>query len=304
MNNPSNVNLSKRITNSRIAIRIGASMLFAVAFLIASTHASAGSRTVKVLYAGSLTHVMQRKIRPAFEHATGDQFVGYSAGSNKLANEITGHVRRGDVFISANPSVNNKLLGHDNGDWARWYATFMTSPLVIGINPHSHLAQALHSKPWYQVLTRPGIKIGRTDPKLDPKGQLIVKAFRRIARKTQQPDLRHQLLAHSKVYPEQDLIGRLQSGQIDVGFFYKGEAVAANIPSVSIKPVSLAARYTVTVLHNAPDAKGASDFVRFLLSAKGAAILKRNGFNVRSQPTIKGNAKAIPHALQPVLGQK
>ncbi len=303
MNNQSSVDLTKHKTNSGNAIRIGARALYALAFLIASVHASAASKTVKVLYAGSLTHVMQSQIRPAFEHATGDKFVGYSAGSNKLANEITGHVRRGDVFISANPSVNNKLLGHDNGDWARWYATFMTSPLVIGTNPHSRFTQALHSKPWYQVLIRPGLKIGRTDPKLDPKGKLIVKAFRRIANKKQQPNLRHQLLAHSKVYPEQDLIGRLQSGQIDVGFFYKGEAVAANIPTVSIKPVSLAARYTITVLHNAPDARAASDFVRFLLSAKGAAILKRNGFNVRSHPTIKGNPKAIPQALKPVLGQ-
>ena len=59
-------------------------------------------------------------IGPAFSKATGDQFRGYAGGSNKVANEIKGELRRGDIFISANPKVDEQLMGAANGDWVRW----------------------------------------------------------------------------------------------------------------------------------------------------------------------------------------
>src|SRR5262250_3370524 len=73
--------------------------------------------TVNVLYAGSLVNLMEHGIGPAFEKATGDKFQGFGAGSNALANQIKGQLRRGDVFISANPRVNDALTGTANGDW-------------------------------------------------------------------------------------------------------------------------------------------------------------------------------------------
>jgi len=126
---------------------------------------------VSVLYAGSLVNLMEHGIGPAFEKASGDSFQGYAAGSTGLANQIKGKLRQGDVFISANPKVNDSLMGSANGDWVSWYITFAQSPLVIGYNPSSKFAADLKSKPWYQVLQEPGIRIGRTDAKLDPKAR-------------------------------------------------------------------------------------------------------------------------------------
>ncbi|NNC24457.1 extracellular solute-binding protein [Salinisphaera sp. USBA-960] len=255
---------------------------------------TAASDTVKVLYAGSLAHVMQKAIRPAFEKATGDQFQGFAAGSSKLASEIKGGIRHGDVFISAHPSVNRQLLGSGDAGYIDWYATFMKSPLVIGYNPKSHFSNALQSQPWYRVLTRPGVKAGRTDPQLDPKGELTVKAARQIATKKNQPKLEQQLLERAKVYPEQDLIGRLQSGQIDAGFFYAGEAAAADIPTVTIEPAHIGARYTITILDHAPHKAAASAFINFLLSKQGKRILRNNGFNLIQPPSISGDKSAMP----------
>jgi molybdate/tungstate transport system substrate-binding protein len=127
-----------------------------------------------VLYAGSLVNLMEHGIGPAFDKASGDEFRGYEGGSNLLANQIKGKLRQGDVFISANPAVNESLMGEKNGDWVSWYVSFAQSPVVLGYNSTSRFAADFKSKPWYQVLTKPGIRIGRTDPKLDPKGALTV----------------------------------------------------------------------------------------------------------------------------------
>ena len=91
-----------------------ASLLLAVALIALPGIASA---EVNVLYAGSLVNLMEHGVGPAFEKATGETFRGYAGGSNGLANQIKGKLRKGDVFLSAAPSVNDTLMGAANGDW-------------------------------------------------------------------------------------------------------------------------------------------------------------------------------------------
>ena len=118
-----------------------------------------------------------KQLGPGFNTATGYTFSGFSGDSGSLAAEIKGKVRQGDLFVSASPTVNTKLEGAANGNWVSWYATFASSPLVLGYNPSSKFAADLKTKPWYQVLAEPGILVGRTDPVTDPKGALTVKAL-------------------------------------------------------------------------------------------------------------------------------
>jgi hypothetical protein len=143
--------------------------------------------TVSVLYAGSLVNLMERGIGPAFDKASGDQFRGYAGGSKLLANQIKDKLRQGDVFISANPAVNDSLMGPANGEWVSWYVSFAQSPLVLGYNPTSRFAADFKSKPWYQVLTEPGMRVGRTDPKLDPKTLRRARCPRRVGRRDKSP---------------------------------------------------------------------------------------------------------------------
>src|SRR5262249_41760076 len=103
----------------------------------AQTRTHRASGTVSVLYAGSLVDVMEQGIGPAFAKATGYGYQGFGAGSKAVAAQIKGKLRKGDVFISAAPSVNRTLMGASNGDWVDWYGAFATSPLVIGYSPSS-----------------------------------------------------------------------------------------------------------------------------------------------------------------------
>ena len=255
---------------------------------------------VKVLYAGSLVNLMEHSLGPKFEQANGDTFQGFSAGSSALAMQIKGKVRQGDVFISASPSVNQTLQGPANGNWVSWYANFASAPLVIGYDPNSKFAADLKSKPWYQVITEPGFKMGSTDPKLDPKGKLGQQALTDGAKVYNDPGLPAAAQKNITVLPETELVGRLESGQLDAGFFYSNEASEQNIPTTSLDQVHLAATYTVTVLNMAPDPAPAADFVQYLVSSDGQALLKQDGLTVLPL-SLHGDPAAVPPALKSTL---
>ena len=259
---------------------------------------SAAHGTVSVLYAGSLVNMMEHDLGPAFANATHDSYQGYGAGSTEIAAQIKSKVRQADVFISASPKADALLQGASNGSWVSWYVTFAKAPLVIGYNPHSSYASQFRSTPWYKVITQPSIKVGVTDPKLDPKGKLTVQAIDDAAAQLKMPSLTQQI-SKFQVFPEESLVGRLEAGQLDAGFFYSNEAKEQNIPTAPITPVKASATFTVTLLKGAPNPAGARAFIKFLLGPSGQAILKRHGLTVLT-PALTGSG--VPAGLSSVLG--
>src|SRR5664280_2546590 len=211
------------------ALLVALATVFSVVFaaVIAPSVANASSAkhsgTVNVLYAGSLLDLMQQQIGPAFHKATGYTVTGFSAGSSALATEIKGGTEVGDVFISASPTADNGLIGASNGNWVASYQEFGRSPLVLGYNPSSNFAKALQSQPWYNVVTEPGFLLGRTDPATDPKGVLAVDALTGVGLSYNIPSLAPLATSTSNVFAETSLVGELQAGQLDAGFFYRVE---------------------------------------------------------------------------------
>lgn len=284
------------LRRARLAVR-GVGVVTAALLLMQASVASAAG-TVSVLYAGSLVNLMEHRIGPAFDQASGDRFQGYAGGSNLIANQIKGKLRQGDVFISANPKVNASLMGSANGDWVSWYISFAQSPLVVGYNLSSKFAADFKTKPWYQVLSEPGIRLGRTDPKLDPKGRLTLDLMKQAETVYKSPDLSQRVLGApenpDEVLPEETLVGRLQSGQLDAGFFYSTETSDAKIPAISL-PAAIAPRavYTVTIVRDAPDPDGADRFVTFLLGADGQNLMRSHGLDLQKF-ALTGTANSLP----------
>lgn len=261
----------------------------------------AASGTVSTLFAGSLLNYMEHDFGPSFAKAGGYGYRGFGGGSTELAAQIKGDVRQGDVFISASSAADNLLEGSANGDWVSWYATFASSPLMLAYDPSSSFGKQLaQGKPWYQVITEPGILVGRTDPKLDPKGILITEAVEAAARKLRRPALT-QALGSFPVYPETALAGRLQAGQLDAGFFYAVEASSAHLVTVPLTPVYKYATYTVTILNRAANPTGAAALVRYLLSAQRKFTLKKNGL-VTLKPQFSGRKSTVPTSLRKLVG--
>lgn len=279
-------------------------VLLAMTSLLTACGGSGGSTgrggSVDVLYAGSLLTLMEHRVGPGFHSASGYTFSGVSGDSGALANQVKAGTQQADVFISANPSKDQVLEGPANGGWVSWYATFATSGLVLGYNPSSRFAAALRTRPWYEVITEPGFLLGRTDPATDPKGKLTVTALDDAA------SMHHaataaSVLASANVFPENTLVGRLQSGQLDAGFFYSVEAASAGIPAVPLSGIPpLAARYTVTVLARAPHPAAAEAFVKYLLGPRGRPALTGGGLTVVA-PVVSGSP---PPGLAAVLSRR
>jgi molybdate/tungstate transport system substrate-binding protein len=259
----------------------------------------AGRGEVDVLYAGSLVNLMEKNLGPAFSRDTGYRFTGFAGGSKALAAEIKGKVRVADVFISASPAVNNSLMGAANGDWLSWYATFARSSLVLGYNAQSRFAAQLQARPWYSVITEPGFSLGRTDPATDPKGQFTVQALTEAAQRYRDPALLRITQQTDGVFPEETLVGRLQAGQLDAGFFYTIEAVQARIRAIPLTPIDVSATYTITVVNRSPHEAAALAFVDYLLGSNGRRLLTAQGLTLVQPPQVSGSD--VPEKLRRVI---
>jgi molybdate/tungstate transport system substrate-binding protein len=263
--------------------------------------AAAAKGKVSAIFAGSLVDIMEKSFGPAFTNTTGYPFEGFGGGSNEDAAAIKGKVRQADVFISAAASADKELEGASNGDWVSWYSTFASSDLVLGYDPKTKFGKELaHGKPWYKVITEPGILVGRTEPKADPKGKLTVEAVDAAAKKLHDPSLT-KALKNFPIFEETAMLARLQAGQLDAGFFYVVEAKEAHVPTVPLTPIYKYADYTITILDHAENQEGAEALVSFLLSSKRKAVEGDYGL-VPIEPTLSGSASAVPKGLRSIVG--
>jgi molybdate/tungstate transport system substrate-binding protein len=107
----------------------------------------------------------------------------------------------------------------------------------------------------------------------------------------------------AQVLPEETLVGRLQSGQLDAGFFYSTETSDAHIPAISL-PAAMTPKavYTVTMLRNAPDPEGADRFVAFLLGPDGQNLMRSHGLDVQKF-TLTGTANSLPANIRMLVAK-
>ncbi|HLY30059.1 MAG TPA: extracellular solute-binding protein [Ktedonobacterales bacterium] len=286
---------------------------------------------VKVAYAGSLVNLMEHTFGPDFTKATGYGFQGTGAGSTALASQIKSKLISPDVFISASAKAYDTLTGAANGNLVSWHINFGATSIVIGYSPQSRFASQLQAAasgatPWYQVLETPGLRIGRTDPKLDPKGIYTLYTMQLAEIYYKQPGLSQKILGDpenaSQIFPEETLVARLTSGQLDAGFFYLNEAIDAHIPYItlpnqinlsqpSLKSYYAQASYTsatgkqtggpiiysITILSTAKNEAGAVAFVQYILGSAGQSVLHADGI-LPTAFTFTGDASKVPTGLK------
>ena len=332
-----NRGLSRRMGWAYPALLLGlVSALSLLAACGTSSSTSGGGTTAKgtvnVAYAGSLVNLMEHKLGPAFQQATGYTYQGKGAGSTALANQIKSKLIAPDDFISASTAAYVPLEGAANSNVVSWYMSFAATQMVIGYSPKSQFASQLQaaanggSTPWYAVLETPGLRLGRTDPALDPKGVNTILMMQLAETYYNQPGLAHKLLGANEntaqIFPEEDLVARLTSGQLDAGFFYLNEVKDAGLPYITLpaqinlgdpaqKAVYSQAHYTdakgntqtgkpilysIAIPTTAKNPAGAAAFAQYLLGSGGQNILTADGI----QPItiiFSGDASKVPAAL-------
>ena len=257
-------------------------VLLAAAVALVPTSAS----TVSVAYAGSLVAAMEGPVARAFLKRTGIHFLGEAKGSRALANLIRAGLRDPDIFISAEPS----LLA----DLAPTYTVFGSARMVVGYSQKSTHARffrdaAKGKVPLLALLAAPGLRIGRTDPRLDPKGARTIRAIQLLGKHAGQPALARALLLHSEEFPEEDLAVRVETGELDAAFFYSTETGRLGLGTLELPGdanLSGEIAYGIAVLPGAAHPPAAARFMDFLLHGDGKNILEAAGLRFFTHPRV------------------
>ncbi|KAG7387912.1 hypothetical protein PHYBOEH_008094 [Phytophthora boehmeriae] len=303
-----------------------------------SNATTATTGNVTIYHAGSLVGLMDDKLAPAFTAATGIATSLLAKGSVKLADLIV-NGSDADVFISADASVNTKLLmGDANNNLISWYITFGQTSVGIGYYPESPYADVFESVQngsllWYEALLQnPNMKLGRTDPDADPKGYRTVMMFELAEEYYNTTGLISGILGNAtnrdQIFSEENLETYLTAGDLDVGFFYAVEAGSLSGVNFISLPEEInmgnpalddeyatvsytnsatgmvyngsASIYTVTIVNNATHASEAEEFVAYLLSSDGQTVLKEQGMD-SANFTAYGDTSAIPTSISTYL---
>lgn len=272
-----------------------------------------------VFNAGSLALPVRDLLRAFQREHPGVRPRQENSGSLEAARKLTELGKVPDVIAVADYQVLEKVLLPRQ---ATWYATFARNAMVLAYTDRSLGAATVDSTNWYEVLLRPGVRTGHSDPALDPNGYRTLLVLQLAERHYRQPGLARRL--DSAMPPryqrpkEADLTALLQAGELDYAWSYRSLALTAGLRQVSLpRAIDLSdpareaeyaratvrvpgARgdtlefrgesilYALTIPVAAPHPAAGLAFVRFVLSPAGRAILERHGFIVPAAPGIVG----------------
>lgn len=283
-----------------------------------------GDVALVVFHAGSLS-VPVKRFAEAYQRDNGDvTFITEAGGSRTTARKVSELGREADLVLSADYLVLDDLL---IPEFASWNIRFARNEMVIAYTPSSHYADEITSENWYEILLRPDVVYGHSDPNADPCGYRTLMLWQLAEKHYGVAGLSEQLDEHcplENVRPkETDLIALLESGDMDYAFEYRSVAVQHGLNYVTLPPeinlsdprladvyreatVEVSGRepgatttlvatpivYGLTIPHNAPHPDEALAFVRFILGPQGRAILEEAGQPPLVPPLATGEIPA------------
>jgi molybdate/tungstate transport system substrate-binding protein len=291
--------------------------------------------TANVVYASSLQFLNSKVAGPAFTKAAGYAYSGTGASSGELAAEIAAGEIHPDVFES---------VGADNitplePKFTKWYVQYAGTSMVVAYNPASKYASRFKAiasgkeplKDLFTLLETPGLKLGRTDPNIDPQGRDFIymlelaQSYYHLPSDTVTRILGTASLGSAsspQIFAESSLDSTLQSGQLDAASAFITQAVELHLdyiplpPAISLGDAALAAQYhraSVTIAgnvtkHGSPQVlditaigtptPAAVAFIKYTLSSAGLAEYERGGFRLLP-PTATGTG--VPNAIKSEL---
>lgn len=285
-----------------------------------------------VFTAGSLARPMRAAL-DSFSAKTGVRYELESAGSLETARKITELGKTPDIIALADEDVFPIVLMPAH---ATWYARFAENRIVLAYTDKSRFASEIDSTNWWQVLQRPGLEIGRSNPDLDPAGYRTLMVFQLAERMYATPGLAATLeqSAHRRnMRPKEiELVALLESGDLDYAWFYESMARASGVrhvrlpdaidlsntdlrdayAQVSVRVIGASVRDTV-IMRGAPiryafsipvkAAHGAlaERFSTFLLSEDGKRALEGQFLATLARPDAIGDG--VPATVQQALNR-
>jgi len=303
-----------------------------LALLIGGASCQAAEPTNLTIFAAGTLAVPFRALDTLFEQQhPGVAVQPIFGGSVMMAKRITNLHQRADLIAVADYSVIPKYLFGAGGTtpYATWYAGFARNAVTFVYTDKSKYAAEITPSNWYQVLARPGVEIGRSDPDTDPSGYQTLQMLDLAEKFYKSPGLAAKVLANAPRTNMRDtetaLISALQLGQIDYLAIYRSDALQhhfhfldlpAKIDLSDPRDAALYATavaktkggdlagtpivYAATIPNTAEHSALAEAYLRLLLGPKGQAVFKKNGFGTVA-PAYAVDVAAMPPSLQPLV---
>ena len=243
-----------------------------------------------------------------------------NAGSLETARKLIDLGRVPDVIALADYEIFPRLLTPQH---TTWYIPFARNRMVLAYTDRSKGAAEITARNWYQVITRPGVEVGRSDPNLDPAGYRALLVFQLAEQEYKQAGL---AAALERAAPPRDmrpksadLVALLQTGDLDYAWGYESVAQAAHLryvrlpehidlgeaadsafyahaavrvtgktPSDTVEFRGEPIIYALSIPTTPPHAATAARFVAFLLSPAGKRILRAAQLDALDAPVIVG----------------
>lgn len=242
-----------------------------------------------------------------------------NAPSLEVVRSLTELGKVPDVLAVADVSLLDSLVLPRHSSW---YLIFASNALVLAYGPHSRYRAEIERVPWYELLQRPGVRVGRSDPRVDPSGYRALIAVQLAEKHYQRPGLAAALL---RAMPdrevrraEADLSALVETGDLDYIWTYRNLAKSHGLqwielpPEVNLESTELADWYStvsirvegprgglrvrgapilfaLTIPREAPSPAFGAAFVRALLSAPGQQAAAIGGLNLLKVPRLVGD---------------
>ena len=313
--------------------------LLAAFLVMALAGAVQAKQEVIIFHAGSLT-VPFAEVEKRFEALHPDiDVLREAGGSTKMARMISELGKPADIMASADYTVIDKGLIPAHADWN---ILFASNQLVLCYTDQSKFADEVSADNWYDILARPGVVWGHSDPNLDPCGYRALMVLQLAEKFHNQPGLYERLIANrpeANVRPKSvELVSLLKTGHMDYAWEYLSVAkqhglkyvalddhinlgnykfdnfyalakvkVTGKAPGTWITRTGQSCTYGLTLIKTAPNRDGAVLFLEYLLDPElGLKILEEMGQPAisPSQVTCEAAQKDLPGKLSTLVGVK
>ncbi len=201
--------------------------------------------SIVVFHAGSLAvpfAQMEREFEAKYPQY---DVLRQSSGSRAAARKISDIGKSADVMASADYKVIDNLLIPKN---AKFNAHFATNEMAIAYTSKSKYASEINSKNWTKIFLKDGVKVGHSNPNMDPCGYRSMLVTKLAQSYYKQPDFFKELFGYGDSYEggeedsskiivrpkETDLLGLLEAGVYDYLYIYKSVAKQHGLKFVSL----------------------------------------------------------------------
>lgn len=214
-------------------------------FIILAPQLICAKENIIVFHAGSLS-VPFSMLEKEFEK-NNPQFdvIREASGSRVCARKISELKKPADIVAVADYSVIDNLL---IPEYAKFNVHFATNEMVIAYTAKSKYSENIDSNNWYNILLKDNVKVGHSNPNLDPCGYRSILVVKLAEKYYKINNYYNQLLNYGDSYEngeenrskiivrpkETDLLGLLESGIIDYLFIYKSVAIQHNLKYVKL----------------------------------------------------------------------